>query len=734
MSSVDLAVDVGGTFTDLVAVDQNTGRLAIGKLLTTPEDPGDAILYGIETLLAENGWDWADLAGVVHATTLVSNALIERKGAPTALLTTRGFRDTLEIGHEFRYHLHDLAMRRPAPLVPREWRFEVDERVGPAGEVLQPLDEDGLRRIAARLRADGVASVAICFLHAYANPAHEEAAERILAEALPGVPVSLSHRICPERGEYARTSTVVASAYVRPLIAGYLETLEARLRARGLAGPFRLMVSDGGSVPAAEAAAAPVRLLESGPAAGVLAARHQGGQLGLADLVSFEMGGTTAKVCLIEGGAPALTTEGEAARLSRFRKGSGLAIHTPLVDLLEVGAGGGSIARVDAMGLLKVGPESAGADPGPACYGRGGAEATVTDANLVLGYLDPAYFLGGAMPLDPEAARRALATRLAGPLGLTVEEAAAGVHRVVTEAMASALRVHLAERGRDPRRYALFAAGGAGPAHAVALARLLGMPRVVCPPGAGAAAAFGCLATPPLAAAARTLPGRLDDLAWPEVNTLLEALEAEARARLAAAGATANIAVGRLVEMRYAGQGNEVPVPLPTGPLGPPHRDAIAQSFAAVYHDRFGHTLPDAPLEAVTWRVRATGPAPVRGTDLTPGPFPPREGVPPSGSSSSPGAPGTPPDPKGVPPSRVGKGDWGLGPTPQPRSRPVYFPEPAAFVPTAVYDRYSLPSGATLAGPAIVEERESTLILPPDSRAMVDAYGNVVIEPEPGKR
>jgi N-methylhydantoinase A len=724
--TIDLAVDVGGTFTDLVAVERGTGRLAIGKLLTTPDDPGRAILDGIEALLMENGWGWADLAGIVHATTLVSNALIERKGAPTALLTTRGFRDVLEIGHELRYHLHDLALRRPEPLVPRAWRYEVDERTDADGSILQPLDEDALARLAGALRAEGIASVAVCFLHAYANPAHELASERVLGAALPGVPITLSHRVSPERGEHARTSTTAASAYVRPLIAGYLEALAARLRERGLGGPLRLMVSNGGTVTAAEAAAVPVHLLESGPAAGVLAAGAFGRRVGLADLVSFEMGGTTAKVCLVEGGAPAITTEGEAARLSRFRKGSGLAVRIPMVDLIEVGAGGGSIARVDALGLLKVGPESAGADPGPACYGRGGTEPTVTDANLLLGYLAPDRFLGGAMPLDPEAARRVISKRLARPLGLSVEAAAAGVYRVVTEAMASALRVHLAERGRDPRRYTLFAAGGAGPAHAVAIARLLYLPRVICPPGAGAASALGCLAAPPAAEIARSFPGRLDGLDWPAVNALLGALEQEARARLADAGVQSGVTLQRLADLRYAGQGNEVPVPLPDGPLGPPDLPALEAAFAAVYRDRFDHTLPGAAIEAVTWRVRAAGPPGVA-DGLTPRPPSLRgKGVPWSGVSMDTITPVAENASEGGTPFPRREGGRGVRPS---ASRPVYFSETGGFIPAAVCDRYALAPGASLAGPAIVEERESTVVLPPGSYATIDTFGNLVIIP-----
>ncbi|HSR22739.1 MAG TPA: hydantoinase/oxoprolinase family protein, partial [Candidatus Eisenbacteria bacterium] len=509
-----IGVDIGGTFTDLVLLVG--GRVtAVGKALTTPADPSVAVADGVARLLAEV--DPGHVGEVVHGTTLVANALIERKGALTCLLTTRGARDALAIRREHRYDLYDLFLELPAPLVPRRRRWEVGERVLADGTVASPLDEAEVRRLAGRARREGVEAVAVCFLHSYRHPEHERRAAAILADELPGAPVSASCDVVPELGEYVRASTTVANDYVRPLMDRYLATLERRLRAAGLRAPLHLMLSTGGLATVETGRRFPVRLTESGSAAGALSAAFSGAATGERDVLGFDMGGTTAKACLVESGEPLLAREHEVARVYRFAPESGLPLRVPVIDLIEIGAGGGSIARVDRFGLPKVGPESAGAEPGPACYGRGGDRPTVTDADLLLGYLDPRFFLGGEMALDAGAARAAVGG-LAAALGLDLDEAAAGVHRVVNESMAGAARMHSIERGRDIRRFALVATGGAGPVHAWGVARRLGIRRLVLPPSAGVASAFGMLTAPPAFDFARSLPSALADVGWTDVR------------------------------------------------------------------------------------------------------------------------------------------------------------------------------------------------------------------------
>ncbi|HXF72371.1 MAG TPA: hydantoinase/oxoprolinase family protein, partial [Actinomycetota bacterium] len=517
-----IAVDIGGTFTDLVLL--RGGRVAANaKVLTTPADPSLAVEEGIARLLRAVPAE--EVREVVHGTTLVANALIERKGARTALVATRGFRDSMIIRRELRYDLYDLFLEMPEPLVPRRLSFELAERVLADGAVDTPLDPEEVRRLARRLVREGVEAVAVCLLHAYRNPEHERLVGRVLAEEAPGLYVSLSSEVSPELGEFARTSTTEANAYVLPLIDRYLETLEKRLRDLGLRGPLRIMLSTGGGgIAGVETARRfPVRLLESGPAAGAVSAAFWGARGGRRDVLAFDMGGTTAKACLVERGLPMVAREFEAARVYRFAKGSGLPIRVPVVDLIEIGAGGGSIARVGPFGLPKVGPDSTGADPGPACYGRGGTHPTVTDADLVLGYLDPGFFLGGEMRLDVRAARAALGA-LGRGLGLSVEEAAAAVHRVVNENMASAARMHGVERGRDLRRFALVATGGAGPVHAWGVARNLGIRRLLYPPSAGVASAFGMLTAAPGFEVARSLPAPLPETPWGAVRRALAEL------------------------------------------------------------------------------------------------------------------------------------------------------------------------------------------------------------------
>src|SRR5881296_1733559 len=551
-----LGVDIGGTFTDLVVIDEATGTARVGKVLTTTKDPAHGVEEGIHALLDEAGVRSDAVRAVVHGTTLATNALIERKGAKTALLTTEGFRDALEIRREGRYDMYDLFIDPPPPLVPRHLRREVPERLLADGSILKTLDEAAARRALAELAREGVEALAICLLHAYVNPAHERRLSEIAREVSPGLSVSCSSEVVPEIREYERASTTCANVYVAPLMARYLEDLERRLAALGIDGQLYIMQSSGGTALPPLARRLPVRLVESGPAAGALAAAQAARERHEPKLLSFDMGGTTAKACVIDDGAPLVAREFEVARADRFKKGSGLPIRVPVIEMIEIGAGGGSLARVDRMGLLKVGPDSAGADPGPACYAQGGQVPTVTDADLLLGYLDPNFFLGGRMRLDADAASRAVEDKIAKPMGLSLTEAAWGIHRVVNENMAAAARVHGIERGRDLRAYPLFAFGGAGPVHAWHVGRILKVPRVLVPFGAGAMSAYGLLAAPLAFDFVRTAPQRVDAGDWAQVNGLFADMEGEGRQLLARAGvASGDVIVSRLAEMRYVGQG-----------------------------------------------------------------------------------------------------------------------------------------------------------------------------------
>lgn len=518
---VRVGVDVGGTFTDFVLVDEDRDLIFTGKRLTTSEDPSIAITEGVARLLKEAGTDARRLDSVVHGTTLVTNTIIERTGAKVGLITSMGFRDALEMGREIRYDLYDLFLESPPTLVPRYLRCEVAGRVAPDGAVLQDFDEKGFREVARKLVEDEkVEAIAVCFMHAYRNPEHERRAKAILAEAFGGVPVTISSEVAPEIREFERTSTTCANAYVQPMMLRYLERLDNNLRDMGLNGALYVMLSGGGITTVRSAQAYPIRLVESGPAAGAMAASFYSGLTGVENLISFDMGGTTAKMCLIDGGRPDRKHDFEAGRVRRFMKGSGLPLKVSVVDMIEIGAGGGSLAHIDGMGLLKVGPRSAGSNPGPVCYNLGGTEPAVTDADLFLGYLNPDYFLGGEMKLDMTTVERAIGEKLAKPLGLSTLEAAVGIHNIVNENMAAATRMHLAEKGRDPRRYAMIAFGGAGPVHAYNLARLLKLGRLIVPLGAGVTSALGFLVAAPAIDYVRSYVSRLEQIDWPHLNAL----------------------------------------------------------------------------------------------------------------------------------------------------------------------------------------------------------------------
>lgn len=682
-------IDVGGTFTDLVLIDDETGERAVGKILTTPEDPSDAVEKGLVDLLGRESVESSQLRTIVHGTTLVTNALIERRGARTALLTTEGFRDAIAIGTEHRYDMYDIFLEKPEPLVPRSLRYGVRERMLDDGSVMLELDEEQVRSIVAELGEHGIEAVAVSFLHSFRNPAHERRVAEILAEEAPEITVSLSSEVSPEIREYERTSTTVCNVYVRPLIERYLKRLEERLRSLGFEGSLYIMLSNGGTASVETARRFPIQLLESGPAAGALAAAFYGRESGFQEVLSFDMGGTTAKACLVERGEPLTTSEYEVARVYRFKKGSGLPVKTSVIEMIEIGAGGGSIAHIDSLGLLKVGPQSAGADPGPVCYGRSGSEPTVTDADLILGYLDPEFFLGGRMELDREGASKALEEKVARPLGLDVVEAAWGIHQVVNENMANAARIHAIERGKDPRRYPLFASGGAGPVHAYRVARALGVPGFIAPLGAGTASAFGFLCAPLAFDLTRSLYGRLDELDWAEANGVLEDMEEEGRALLRASGvADTDIEARRLCEMRYAGQGHEVTVELPSGTL-PEDENRLTSLYHKEYRRLYGREGPDVPLETITWRIEVAAPRPT---------------IPLSGEEGT-----------LRPLDEAWKG-----------RREIYLPEDESFREVPVYDRYRLDPGAALEGPAVLEERESTVILGPGCEAEVDSARNLI--------
>ena len=685
-----VGIDIGGTFTDLVLIDDASGERAIGKVLTTPDDPSEAVEQGLRGLLEREDVDASQLKTIIHGTTLVTNALIERRGTATALLTTEGFRDAVAIGTEHRYDMYDIFLEKPEPLVPRSLRYGVRERVLDDGSVLRDLDEEQVRAIAGELLERGIGAVAVSFLHGFRNPVHEQRVAEILAEEAPGVAVSLSSEVSPEIREYERTSTTIANVYVRPLVERYLHRLEERLRRLGFDGSFYVMLSNGGTASVETACRFPVRLLESGPAAGALAAAYYGKAAGFSDVLSFDMGGTTAKACLIDGGKPLTSTDFEVARVYRFKKGSGLPVKTSVIEMIEIGAGGGSIARVGPLGLPKIGPESAGADPGPACYGRGREEPSVTDADLLLGYLDPDFFLGGRMRLDYRAAEKAM-RKISDALVVDPLEAAWGVHQVVDENMANAARVHAVERGKDPRKYLLLAFGGAGPVHAHRVARALGVPGFVAPLGAGTASAFGFLCAPLSFDLARSLYGRLDELDWDAANAALAEMEEEGRELLRASGvADEDVLVRRLGEMRYVGQGHEVGVKLPEGTLGPDDVGGISAGYREEYRRLYGREGPDVPLEAITWRVEVSAPRPEILQEESGG------------------------DPRALDEARKGK-------------REIYLPEKDGFAAVPVYDRYRLDPGAAFDGPAVVEERESTVIVGPDSRAEVDGSRNLIV-------
>src|SRR5690349_18846593 len=623
-AEVRLAVDIGGTFTDIV-LDVGEARKT-RKVLTTPQRPEQAVLDGMRLILTDARAHFSDIDVFIHGTTLATNAIIERRGARTALIATDGFRDVLEIANESRYDQYDLTIEKPQPLVPRSLRFTVGERVDIHGAVRLALDEASVAAQVARLKDSGIEAVAICFMHSYVNPAHEQRAGEILKEAMPELSVTLSSDVCPEIREYERTSTAVANAYVQPLMDGYLARMDEALRVEQFRGAVYLVTSGGGLTSIDTARKFPVRLVESGPAGGAIFAAQVAARGAEKKVLSFDMGGTTAKICLIENFEPNSARVYEVDRAARFLKGSGLPVRIPVIEMVEIGAGGGSIAKIDALKRVTVGPESAGSEPGPACYRRGGMRPTVTDADVALGMIDPAAFAGGTISLNPDLARAALATSVGDPLGMSPETAAYAVHEMVCENMASAARVHAVERGEIVSEHTLIAFVGAVPLHAARVAEKLGLARVLVPPNAGVGSAVGFLVAPISYELVKSRHMRLDNFDFAGASALLAAMSRDARALVEPGARGAPVTERRLAYMRYVGQGHEITVPLPVRDLNADDAAALRETFEREYSVLFRRPIPGAAIEALSWSVlistKAERPAAINGAPESRAPAP----------------------------------------------------------------------------------------------------------------
>jgi N-methylhydantoinase A len=684
-----LAVDIGGTFTD-VALEHPGGRDTI-KVLTTQAAPELGVLSGVRSILQMSGVAASDIALVIHGTTLATNALIERKGARTALLTTEGFRDVIAMGNESRYDQYDLNITLPEPLVPRSLRLPVAERLDNTGRVLKPLDAATVRALVPRLRDGAVASIAVGLLHAFVNGEHEKAVRQILHEELPGIPVSLSSEVSPEMREWERFSTTVANAYVQPMMARYLRQLEADLHAAGIAAPLFMMMSGGGLTTIDTACRFPIRLVESGPAGGAIFSAHISRECGLDRVLSFDMGGTTAKICLIDDYQPQTARSFEVARVGRFRKGSGLPLRIPVIEMVEIGAGGGSIAHVDAMARIEVGPESAGADPGPVCYGRGGTRPAVTDANLLLGRYDPERFAGGTLKLDAAAAREAVSAEVGVPLGLEPGMAALGVIEIVDENMANAARVHAIESGKTYEGRTLIAFGGGGPVHACRVAEKVGIKRVLIPSGAGVGSAIGFLRAPVGYEVVRSLYQRLSTFDTDAVNALLTSMHDEARAVVDQGRLGETLTETRIAFMRYVGQGHEIPVPLPKRALTAGDVPVIHSVYEREYSKFFDRPVPGSDVEVMSYAVVLTT---------------------------------TIPEIAAAPP--VTEFTDALSA----RTQMVLDTSTGVMSAWAVLDRAAMMVGASVSGPAIITEDETSTLVSPGWRALVNGLGYIEITQE----
>ncbi|MGK0170253.1 MAG: N-methylhydantoinase A [Gammaproteobacteria bacterium] len=705
-----LAIDVGGTFTDVVLYDGRRRQFRFAKVLTTPADPSVGSVAGARALLKSEAVEADAITRIVHATTVATNAVLERKGARIGLITTKGFRDTLAIGREYRYDIYDLNLRMPTPLVPQSRRLEVNERVGESGAVITPLDDADVRRaLIALVDEHEVSAIAVTFLNSFERPEHELRVREIGSTMYPHIVFSLSHEVAGEIREYERTSTTVIDAYVKPLVREYVQRLSEGLAGIGLSPKIAMMLSTGGVAPAVEVADAfPVRILESGPAAGAIgAAKIAALALDPANAIAFDMGGTTAKISVILDGKAQVTNEFEVGHVHRFKRGSGLALQLSAIELLEIGAGGGSIAHINALGLLKVGPHSAGAAPGPACYGLGGTAPCVTDADLLLGYLDPEGFLGGDLKLQSSRAAQAMDQALGATLEMSTEQIAWGVHDMVNENMAAATRAHAAETGIDLREFSFIAFGGAGPVHAYSVARKLGIRRVVCPVGAGVASAIGCLVAPGAIDQVKPLSEALAHAHWEQISAEVEVLEERAMQTLSglvhapcepsnAAVSDGNAASTEIsLDIRCRGQGFSVCVELPASlVLNADATSCISALFERRYRAVYGHAPPDVPTELVNLRTRT-----VAGQER----LPELDQMNVNDEATN------------LEAARKG-------------CRDLYFGDQGGRCRGDVYDRYSLPRAVTLRGPAVIEERETTAVVGPNAGFTIDPYGNLVIE------
>jgi len=682
-----LGCDIGGTFTDFVLLNDQTGEIMTGKCLTTPQDPSDAVEEGIRALEKATPDFVGKLDELIHGTTLVINSIIERKGAKTGLITTKGFRDVLEIGREIRYAPYDIFAEFPKPLVPRKYRVEVDERIRSDGSVLKALDRKEAQRAVRALLDMGIESIAVCLINSFENPAHEKIIEEVIAQEAPQVSASVSYHVLPQIKEYERTSTTATNAYVKPLTGRYLSKLAGRLQSIGFKGKLFIMLSSGGVTSVETAAEFPVRIIESGPTAAVIAGQYYGKHFNIPEMFCFDMGGTTAKSCLIQKGVAGVVPTFEVGRVQRFMKGSGLTIQVPVVDLMEIGAGGGSIAKVSKLGTLQVGPESSGAEPGPICYGRGGTDPCVTDADLLLGYLDENYFLGGTMKLDKEGARRGIEEKVAKPLGVSFIQAVWGIHDLINETMAAAAKTHIAEKGGNPKIVTIAAFGGAGPVHAYGLAKKLGSPRLLVPPNAGVGSAMGFFTAPRAFDLLRSHKSSLNNVAFSVIEDIFRGLEADAAKILKKEAADDMINYARSIDMRFVGQGSEMNIPVAAGDFTKFRKEEIRRLFDDAYEKLYGRTYPDSEVEFINFKVRAS--LPERLLQL------------PKLHKK-----------KGQTINAAIKGQ-----------RPAYSPAAKDFIPYRIYDRYKLFPGASFQGPAIIEEKESTFIVGEDAEVRVDGFG-----------
>jgi N-methylhydantoinase A len=685
---IRVAFDIGGTFTDFVLHDGGSGRTITGKVPTTPEDPSIAVVAGLKDILATARIGGGDLSAVLHATTVATNAVLERKGAATGLITTEGFRDVLLIGRQKRYETYDLYIDKPKPLVQRRHIAEVRERVAADGTVVTPLDMTSVDRAIDAMLAAGRETVAVALLHAYANPDHERRIGERFRQRAPGIAISLSSEISPKFREYERTSTTVTNAYVMPMVDRYLRHLEATLADIGCRDRLLIMQSNAGLASPAMARDFPVRVIESGPAAGILMCAEVAKSIGRKDVLTFDMGGTTAKLGAIDNGTPAIMPTFEVD-LVRARRGSGLPLNVPAVEMQEIGAGGGSIARVE-KGMITVGPDSAGAEPGPICYGKGGTLPTITDANVLLGYISPDRFNAGTMTLDVAAATKGIETHIARPLGLSAHEAAWGVHMIATTNMENALRLVSVERGRDPRNYAMVAFGGAGPLHAARLARRSGIPQVVVPNGAGVGSAIGLLQATPRIDVSTTRVLRLDTAdALTSIEQLYRKLEAQARAEIARVGQSGEPQWSRYAQMRYVGQGFEIHVDLPGDALAADYPAKVIAAFREAYLRKNKFVDEQGVVEGVDWTLVATqarhGEVDIRMTD----------------GAAAPSALAT---------------------------RKAWFPEAGGLVDARVLDRAALADGASFSGPAIIDDPYCTIVVPPGDTVRMNAEGHIIID------